>query len=423
MTQENSIGHVAEDVVIVKNVTKEFIIPHERKTTLFEGLAGVFRPNTYEKFTALNDVTFTVKRGESIGIIGDNGSGKSTLLKLIAGILTPTSGSVWVKGRITPFLELGVGFQQELSARENIEVYSTIMGLPDHQIQKNIDNVLEFAGLTNFRDAKLKNFSSGMHVRLAFSTAIQIQPEILLMDEVLAVGDIEFQQKCLEIVNEYLRSGVTILFVSHDLSSVRRFCKKTLLLNNGRMVAFGNTSEIIDRYVYRIDKLEHSTATTCSQVQTPDSQPLAGDTKITRVAETSVGNRKIVITNVRFIDKFGNDSGRYNTGDPMLVRIDYTAMEPVYDPIFGIAIYDESDTMCYGSNTDIQGMSLGMVTGRGKLDVVFPSIDLIAGSFNVTIAAHSKDNENYHWLDKQFPFSVINTGRVAGLFNLKGWWK
>ncbi|WP_424357765.1 ABC transporter ATP-binding protein [Methanocella sp. MCL-LM] len=410
-----------DTVITVRNLSKEFIIPHERRTTLFEGITGVFRPNTYEKFTALDDVSFDVKRGESIGIIGDNGSGKSTLLKIVAGILRPTRGTIAVNGRITPFLELGVGFQPDLSARENIEIYSTIMGLPEHEIQKNIDSVLDFAGLTNFRDAKLKNFSSGMQVRLAFSTAIQVKPEILVVDEVLAVGDMEFQQKCLDIFNDYLMSGVTILFVSHDLSSVRRFCRKTLLLNNGRMVAFGDTCDIIDRYIYRVDKREVAVETPTAGSRTTPEQDLCSDEAT--LATTRSGNQKITITDVTFIDKFGKTGVRYNTGDPLVIRLDYTAIEPIYDPVFGIAIYDESGKLCYGTNTDIQGLSLGLVKGRGTLELVFQSIDLLSGSFKVTVAAHSRDNVNYDWLDKAFTFAIINTGRVAGDYDLKGRWK
>lgn len=236
-------------VVKVEHLWKTFQIPHERRTTLFENLMGLMRPNQYETFTVLKDVSFEVNEGECVGIIGDNGSGKSTLLKIIANILRPTSGRVKVKGKITPFLELGVGFQPDLTAQENVEMYATIMGLPNKELRRITNDVLDFGGLQKFRDTKLKNLSSGMQVRLAFSTAIQTNPDVLLVDEVLAVGDMAFQQKCFGVFNRYRKEGVTILFVSHDLGAIKRFCDKTLLLQQGHQVALGETEQVIDYYV------------------------------------------------------------------------------------------------------------------------------------------------------------------------------
>ena len=214
---ETRKAQAEKPAIVVRNVTKEFIIPHERRTTIFENIRGMFSPSTYEKFVAIKDVSFTVNRGESVGIIGDNGSGKSTLLKIISKILRPTSGSIEINGKITPFLELGVGFQPDMTAKENIEVYSTIMGMSDKEIAGNMDHVLEFAGLTNFRDTKLKNFSSGMQVRLAFATAIQKEPDILLVDEVLAVGDMDFQQKCMDIFTEYKNVRASRWYLYHTI--------------------------------------------------------------------------------------------------------------------------------------------------------------------------------------------------------------
>ncbi len=397
----------AKPAVIVKNVTKEFVIPHERKTTLFENLKGAFRPSPYEPFTALRDVSFTVERGESVGIIGDNGSGKSTLLKVISKILRPTGGSVEVNGRITPFLELGVGFSPDLTARENIEVYSTIMGLSEKEIAKNIDSVLEFAGLTKFRDTKLKNFSSGMQVRLAFATAIQRKPDILLVDEVLAVGDMDFQQKCLDVFTEYKKKGVTMLFVSHDLGAVRRFCDSTLLLKNGEVLARGKTVDIIDRYVYGIDKDEAKPG------EPAEPSPVKTD---------RWGNQKVAITGVRLLDKHGKVSDRFNAGDPMCICMDYHASEPVANPIFGIAVYGENDLLCYGTNTDIEGLDTGTVRGDGKIVVTIPSISLISGKFLLTVAVHTSDHVPYDWHDKKYSFTIINTGGISGILDLRSRW-
>jgi len=235
-------------VVEVEHLHKVFRIPHEKRNTLFETLTGLLRPSAYETFHALKDINFTVEEGEMFGIIGQNGSGKSTLLKIISRILVPTDGSVITRRSITPFLELGVGFNQDFTAAENIRIYGIIMGLSPREIDDKSDYILEFADLVKFRDTKLRNFSSGMQVRLAFSTAIQTNPQILLLDEVLAVGDQEFQKKCLQELERFKQEGVTIIFVSHDLESVKKHCGRTLLLDRGVQVMVGDTREVVGRY-------------------------------------------------------------------------------------------------------------------------------------------------------------------------------
>jgi lipopolysaccharide transport system ATP-binding protein len=235
-------------VIEVEHLHKVFQIPHEKRNTLFETLTGLLRPSTYETFHALNDISFSVEDGEMLGIIGQNGSGKSTLLKILARILVPSGGTVRVKKQVTPFLELGVGFNPDFTAAENIRIYGIIMGLTPREIDDKSDYILEFGGLEQFRDTKLRNFSSGMQVRLAFSTAIQTNPEILLLDEVLAVGDLDFQKKCLDVLDRFKNEGVTIVFVSHDLVSVKKHCGRTMLMQHGEQVMMGETKNVVARY-------------------------------------------------------------------------------------------------------------------------------------------------------------------------------
>jgi lipopolysaccharide transport system ATP-binding protein len=236
------------DVIETCNLNKVFRIPHEKRNTLFQALTGFFTPVPFETFHALKDISITIEDGEMFGIIGDNGSGKSTFLKILARILIPTSGSVLIKKHITPFLELGVGFNNDFTAAENINIYGIIMGLTPREIDDKEDDILEFADLTRFRDTRLRNFSSGMQVRLAFSTAIQTNPEILLLDEVLAVGDMDFQKKCYKIIKTFKNEGVTMVYVSHDLDSVSEYCDRTMLLNHGERVMIGETNEVIKKY-------------------------------------------------------------------------------------------------------------------------------------------------------------------------------
>ena len=236
------------EAIEVRHLHKVFRIPHEKRNTIFQAFSGIMRPTNYETFAVLQDINFSVEEGEMFGIIGENGSGKSTLLKLMTRILIPTGGSVITRNKVTPFLELGVGFNDDFTAAENIQIYGIIMGLTIREIDEKIDEILEFAGLERFRDTKLSNFSSGMQVRLAFSTAIRTNPKILLLDEVLAVGDMEFQKKCLDVLERFKKEGVTIVFVSHDLDAVKKHCGRAMLLQHGEQVMVGETKEVVARY-------------------------------------------------------------------------------------------------------------------------------------------------------------------------------
>jgi lipopolysaccharide transport system ATP-binding protein len=416
-------------LVEVEGLSKTFRIPHEKRATVFETLAGALRKNEYEVFNVLEDVSFSVAEGECVGVIGENGSGKSTLLKVIANILRPTKGKVTVRGRMTPFLELGVGFQPDLTVRENVAMYATIMGLSNGMIRDRIEDVISFAGLKKFEDAKLKNLSSGMQVRLAFSTAIQTDPDVLLVDEVLAVGDMEFQQKCFEVFKRYRKEGVTILFVSHDLGAVRRFCDKTLLLSHGRQVAFGETGEIIDRYVYGgegRERAEEGSKAGADGESVDAARPEASTENSPENDDTITprrwGDGKVVITDVELLDKFGVSGKRFSSFDPMTVRIHYEAKERINDPIFGIAIYDEEERHLYGTNTELKDHPIESVQGSGHVDLLVSRIPMLSGKFLLTVAAHTRDGKPYDWLDKQYSFEVVPAGRDAGIVEVPCRW-
>jgi lipopolysaccharide transport system ATP-binding protein len=236
--------------IIVDNVSKKFRIPHEKKTTVFQNIVSlVKRQFDYEELWALRDVSFEVRKGEALGIIGRNGSGKSTLLKILAKVLYPGSGSVSLNGKVASFLELGVGFQPELTAKENVYIYSSILGLRRKQVDGIYDEIFDFAELKKFETMKLKNFSSGMYLRLAFSTAIHANPDTFLIDEVFAVGDEAFQKKCQDKINQFKAEGKTIVFVSHALDTVKELCQRSMLLDEGRIVTMGDTEKVINDYL------------------------------------------------------------------------------------------------------------------------------------------------------------------------------
>jgi lipopolysaccharide transport system ATP-binding protein len=238
------------DAIVIDNISKRFRIPHEKKTTLFQNIVGVIkRQFNYEEFWALKNLSFRVEKGETFGIIGRNGSGKSTLLKILAKVLYPDAGSVSMNGKIASFLELGVGFQLELTAEENVYIYSSILGMSRREVRASYQDIFDFAEMRKFENMKLKNLSSGMYMRLAFSTAIHANPDTLLIDEVFAVGDEAFKKKCEDKINEFRKQGKTIIFVSHDLKAVKSLCQKSLLLNEGNSVSIGNTEKVINDYL------------------------------------------------------------------------------------------------------------------------------------------------------------------------------
>ncbi len=236
--------------IIAENLSKKFRIPKEKRTTLFQNLIGAIkRQLEYQEFWALKDVSFEVNKGETFGIIGRNGSGKTTLLKILARVLYPDKGTVTINGKVASFLELGVGFQPELTARDNVYIYASILGMGKKQVDRVYDDIFDFAELRKFQDMKLKNYSSGMYLRLAFSTAIHASPDTMLVDEVLAVGDEAFQKKCIAKIEEFHRQGRTIIFVSHSLKTVQELCQRCLLLDAGRMVSLGATDKVVADYL------------------------------------------------------------------------------------------------------------------------------------------------------------------------------
>ena len=247
--QKNFGNETDKTIIELKNISKKFIIPHERVNSLKSTVLNLWKKKNYETFYALKDICLTVKEGEFLGIVGRNGSGKSTLLKILAGIYEPDQGKISVRERISPFLELGVGFSGELSGRDNIYLYGSVLGLTKKQIDSWFDEIVSFAELEKFIDLKMKNYSSGMFVRLAFSVAIRSDAPILLVDEALAVGDVNFREKCFDVFESHKRKGKTVMLVSHDAMWIKRFCDRTILLKDGKISFCGDTGRAIELYL------------------------------------------------------------------------------------------------------------------------------------------------------------------------------
>ena len=239
-----------EYAIKVENISKSFKIYHENRDSVYESILGIFsRKKYYETLNVLNNISFQVNKGEMFGIIGKNGTGKTTILRIISNIFKPDSGSVQVNGKLVPLLSLGIGFQQDLTARENIMQYGIILGLKKDVLKKKINKILQFAELEKFTDTKIKKFSSGMYIRLAFATAMQVDPDIIIIDEALAAGDLSFQKKALAAVLSFKERGKTIISVSHDVNVIKQFCDRAMLLNDSKIVAIGNPEEVVDKYM------------------------------------------------------------------------------------------------------------------------------------------------------------------------------
>ncbi len=322
-------------------VSKAFRLPHQQYHTLKERVLHPFRSRTFDVLQAVNDVTVTIAEGEFFGIVGRNGSGKSTLLKCLAGIYDIDSGELRVRGRLSPFIELGVGFNTDLTARDNVMINAIMLGLTRKQARERFDDIIAFAELEDFLDLKLKNYSSGMHVRLAFAVAIEVDAEILLIDEVLAVGDAAFQQKCFDEFHRLKKAGRTIVFVTHDMSSVQRFCDRAMLLDKGHMIEIGEPALIARRY----NELNFGRAV--HQVQEPketDADALPGQRP---------GKREAEIVDAWFEDPEGKRIVAIGHGDPCCACMEVHFNEALLDPIFGVTLRNDVGHTVFASTTDL----------------------------------------------------------------------
>ena len=402
----------------VNGVSKCFRIPHEKRVTVYDNIIGKItgKSYTYEVFEALNDVTFSVKEGETFGIVGENGSGKSTILKIISKVLVADTGSVKVKGKIAPFLELGVGFQPDLTAVENVYLYGAIMGMNRTEMDAKLDSIFEFAELDRFRDTKLKNYSSGMYARLAFATAISIDPDVLLLDEVLAVGDQAFQAKCRDKINEYRRNGKTIIFVSHSIEAVTEICNNCLMLSNGNVVSIGPTENVTSDYLNAVNKkdverLLNQYENTKETIEKDNVDP-----------SINWGSKEVKIVDIKF---FNNQSESYifQTGQKFISRIKYKTNQRIEKPVFGIAIYKDNIHIT-GPNTKFSKMDIDFIDGDGEIDFIVDELPLLDGSYKFSAAIY--DDSCQHPYDHQHcthGFEIKNLSvKNYGLLDIRGQW-
>ncbi|RLC98593.1 MAG: ABC transporter ATP-binding protein [Chloroflexi bacterium] len=395
-------------VIRFERVSKKFSLHYERARSFQELVVGLFRRDSgrHEEFWALQDVSFTVEQGETVGLIGPNGAGKSTVLKLISRIIEPTSGRVEVKGRVGALLELGAGFHPDLTGRENIYLNGSILGLSRAQIRHKLDAIIAFAELERFIDVPVKHYSSGMYVRLGFSVAVHTDPEVLLVDEVLAVGDASFQRKCLERIDRMRSAGVTVLLVSHSPENIRATCSRAVWLDGGRLIDDGSTESVVARY------LTHSWDAEEGKLKPRDEN------------ERRWGSGEVRITRVRLLDGDGREKQQFKTGEPLTVEMRYQAEKRVERPVFGLAIHRSDGTHITGPNTQFAGYEISWIEGEGAVKYAVRSLPLLEGNYSVSVSAHNwEDTKTFDYHDRLYPFRVIpSEGEKYGIVTLKGEW-
>jgi lipopolysaccharide transport system ATP-binding protein len=394
--------------ITCQNVNKTFRIPLDRSTTLKYRFTHLRSSSRFHDLHALDDVSFEVAEGQFLGIIGHNGSGKSTLLKVLSRIYTPDSGTVRINGNVSPFLELGVGFNPELTARENVYLNGAVLGLTRSELDRRIDGIIAFAELENFADQKLKNYSSGMQVRLAFSVAIQADAQILLMDEVLAVGDARFQEKCFDVFARYKREGKTVVLVTHDIAAVNLYCDRALLLDHGKLHADGPSGEVTALYRRMMGAVSEA------------EDAAAGIDEGERW-----GTRDVEITGVRLLDIDGGTHRVFSAGAPLIVEVDYAVHGAVDDFLCALR-FDRSDGLTLANPNATMGR-LSMVRpapgSHGTLRYRVDSLPLLSASYTLSIALHDQHGgHTYDQMERALSFRVIDEKSRSGVVELGGAW-
>jgi ABC-type polysaccharide/polyol phosphate transport system ATPase subunit len=380
-----------------------------------------------ETFPALTNVSFRVPKGAAFGVVGRNGSGKSTALKLVAGITKPTAGTVRVDGRVSALIELGAGFHPEISGRENVFINGIMLGLSKREVQERFDEIVDFAELREFIDAPVKTYSSGMYVRLGFAVAIHVKPDVLLVDEVLAVGDEAFTHKCLDKFSEFRRRGKTILLVTHSLQLVETLCDEAVWLDGGRVQTDGDPKRVIGAYLTAVEQGEQTlmAETTAKAVEAEAKAvpaPVDEPADMFKSTEGRWGSREVEISDVALLDRKGEASFVFHSGDPMTVRIKVRAHHPTDDFVFGIGLFNADGVCCYGTNTYVEEMKPERLSGDGEVRFDVDSLDLVEGTYKLDVAVHKKDGFPYDYHRLLYTFRVKSRQRDVGIYRPHHQW-
>ena len=426
------------NAIEVKNITKTFKVYLDRSNNVKDFMIHGNR-RRYEKRQVLKGISFEVKKGEAVGLIGHNGCGKSTTLKLLTKIMYPDSGSIEMKGRVSSLIELGAGFHPDMSGRENIYINASIFGLTRKEIDRRIGEIIAFSELEEFIDNPVRTYSSGMYMRLAFSVAINVDADILLIDEILAVGDIAFQAKCFNKLKEVKAEGTTIVIVSHSLGQIEQICERSIWIHEGKIREEGHPRVVDPKYMAYMSqkgsekekRAEENRAEEDGVKESP-GQKAAGNQTDKEAPEGQAdkkedskrwGSREVVMDKVQLLDSDGQEKEIFQNDEPVCIRIHYTASKKIEDAVLGIAIYRSDQLYIYGTNTLIDFSEAISLENQGTIDLKIDHMPLNAGSYSVDLAIHRPDGFNYDFWQECCTIDIINEKSEVGIISLPHTWQ
>ena len=406
---------MSDFAIDVRNVSKRFRLAHGQYNTVKERIIHGGRRKSTEDFWALSDVSLTVKAGETVGILGRNGSGKSTLLKCICGVLQPTSGEVAVKGKLAALLELGAGFQMDLTGRENIYLNGSLLGMSKREIEKSFDAIVDFSELEDFIDGPVKFYSSGMTVRLGFAVAVNVDPDILVIDEVLAVGDERFQRKCVDRVKQFQKEGRTILLVTHAADTVRSICDRGVVLSHGHMIADADPGEATR--IFRERLMAEGAGMSIvdpAHVAVPATPDMVGNEGIGEEGAGGESTRPVRFRSVHRVYAGDNTVPYMTTGEDLTIRVEYEALRATEDVVFSLEIRDDTGNAIMRTDTSIIGVRIDAAAGMGVMHFGIVNMPLLDGSFSFALGIQSRSGILYDWQEDAGTFEVMNPTKVTG---------
>lgn len=407
----------SEYVIEVNNLIKGFKVYLDKGTTIKEKIVSKSR-RKYEKREVLNGISFSVKRGEAIGLIGHNGCGKSTTLKLLTRIMYPDSGTITMNGRVSSLIELGAGFHPDMSGRENIYINASIFGLSKREIDRRLDDIIAFSELEEFIDNPIRTYSSGMYMRLAFSVAINVDADILLVDEILAVGDVNFQEKCFERLREIKSQGVTIVIVSHALGQIEQICDRTLWIDCGKIRAEGVPRDVHAEYLDYMNKKRRE----LTEKEQKGVEPDSGVFTDKDVYGKRQGNGKIRIHQVQMLDVDGKVQISFRTGEVIEIHVSYTVRERVDNVVFGVGIFRSDGLQCYGTNTRIDQVECFNIGQDGTIILKLLDVSLLSGKYVLDIVIESGRGEMIDCYKEAVRFEVYSEINDIGIMRIKHNW-
>lgn len=429
-----------EYAIEVDHISKSFKIFYDKGHTIKDQVVSSKR-RRYEKREVLKDISFKLKRGEAVGLIGHNGCGKSTTLKLLTRIMYPDSGTITMRGRVSSLIELGAGFHPDMSGRENIYINASIFGLNKKEIDRRLEDIIAFSELEEFIDNPVRTYSSGMYMRLAFAVAINVDADILLIDEILAVGDVAFQAKCFNRLREIKKAGTTIVIVSHSLAQIEQICDRSIWLHDGLIREEGAPRIVDPKYMAYMSQKEERKKKKAEEAaakekkekeNTEEKQETQTEAEVKKEAEKETaeeiqdakrwGSREAYMKKVTVLDMEGKECQTFQNDQPFQIRIDYKAEKKLDDVVFGIAIYRSDQVYIYGTNTLIDYSASNTLEAEGHIDLKIDRMPVNAGDYTIDLAFHRPDGFNYDFWREACSVQIQNVKNEVGVISLPHKW-